>query len=406
MHAQADSVPELQELMEKFDTTVVLGAGAVCQAGVNELNIKYKAALKRLIETAQGTGKLDEALAYKKEISTVEEAGAIVADDDANLPASLKNLRSVYRQSSVKLYSDQIVAIAPLAKDLSKSIDQLIATLTKAGRLEEVLSVKKKKEMLTHDIEKKYKSVPTAKKTDFTNSLGMKFVKIAGVKVLFCIHETRRMDYAAFAGEVPGVVEGWKNMLRDGVPVGDKGDHPVVGASWEDANAFCAWLSQKEGKIYRLPTDREWSVAVGIEQDEKWDKETDPAIRSGVLIDIFPWGGKYPPRTDEEAGNYADTAFHDKYPKEPFLGDYTDGFATTAPVMSFKALKNGLFDMGGNVWEWCEDVYRPRSTDRVLRGGCFLNNTALNLLSSFRLDRTVAHRTVILGFRCVLEDGR
>ena len=312
-YSQVADVPELKALMDEFGSSVQQGAGVVYQTAVNELNAKYTAALERQLKTAQDTVKLEEALAYKSEIKTVEEAGTIVAEDDANTSATLKKLRSVYRQSAAKLDSDKNAAIAPLVKSLTKSIDQLIASLTKGGRLEEALLVKKKKETLAQEITEMSGPIAAAKKSDFTNSLGMKFVKIPGTKVLFCIHETRRVDYAAFASEVPGVFESWKNMLRDGVPVGDKDDHPVVGASWEDVNAFCAWLSRKEGKTYRLPTDREWSAAAGIEQFEKWDKETTPAMRSGVLIDVFPWGGKFPPRTDDMAGNYADAAFHDKY---------------------------------------------------------------------------------------------
>ena len=114
---------------------------------------------------------------------------------------------------------------------------------------------------------------------------------------------------------------------------GDKDDHPVVGVSWVDAQAFCGWLSKKEGKTYRLPTDQEWSIAVGLGRHEKSDKGTTPIMFSGKVAE-FPWGGTYPPRTNDKAGNYADTSLKDKLPTLTVIEGYTDGFPTTAPVMS------------------------------------------------------------------------
>ena len=75
--------------------------------------------------------------------------------------------------------------------------------------------------------------------------IGHEIHAVTGTKVLFCIHETRHKDYAAFAAEVPGVNGLWKTQTRDGIPIGDKDDHPVVCVSWDDANAFCAWLTRK-----------------------------------------------------------------------------------------------------------------------------------------------------------------
>ena len=105
----------------------------------------------------------------------------------------------------------------------------------------------------------------------FVNTLGMPFVPVPGTEVSFCIWETRVKDYAEYAAANAGGDAGWK---KPGFKQEDT--HPVVNVSWNDAQAFCEWLTKKElaeGKIkagqkYRLPTDAEWSVAVGLEQEK------------------------------------------------------------------------------------------------------------------------------------------
>jgi formylglycine-generating enzyme required for sulfatase activity len=246
-------------------------------------------------------------------------------------------------------------------------------------------------------------AVESSAASDFTNTLGMKFVPVPGTKVWFCIHETRRQDYAAYANGVPGIDGTWKTQQRDGIPCGDKDDHPVVGVSWEDAAKFCEWLSKNEGKTYRLPTDEEWSIAVGLAMKEKRVKGSSPETLHGKENTGFPWGDDYPPTTNDRAGNYADSAFLEKFSTDPGMKDYTDGFPTTAPVMSFKANKIGLYDMGGNVWEWVEDWWNTTKTDRVLRGGAFGDYAQVHLLSSHRLHRTPGFRNNGYGFRVVIE---
>jgi formylglycine-generating enzyme required for sulfatase activity len=99
----------------------------------------------------------------------------------------------------------------------------------------------------------------------------MKFVPVPGTEVSFCIWETRVKDYAAYAAANSGVDVGWKSL---GFTQSDT--HPVVRVSWKDAQAFYAWLTKKElaagrikaGQKYRLPTDAEWSVAVGLGQEK------------------------------------------------------------------------------------------------------------------------------------------
>jgi formylglycine-generating enzyme required for sulfatase activity len=233
---------------------------------------------------------------------------------------------------------------------------------------------------------------PTPPKA-FTNTLGMVFKPVPGTEVQFCIWETRVKDYAAYAaanaGVDAGMDAGWK---KPGFKQEDT--HPVVNVSWNDAQAFCEWLTKKEmaaGKIkagqkYRLPTDAEWSVAVGLGK-EKGDtpKEKDMGIK-----DVYPWGKEWPPPVG--AGNYDGRLNVDKF-------DYT------STAGSFAANKLGLHDMGGNVWEWCEDKYRPTSTAHVLRGASWGFYPRGDLLSSYRWSGTPDYRTRVYGFRCVLVGG-
>lgn len=222
-----------------------------------------------------------------------------------------------------------------------------------------------------------------------TNTLGMILVSVPGTPVLFSIWETRRMDYAVYAGEATGVDDSWQ---KAGFPQTET--HPVVNVSWEDAAGFCRWLTEKErragrlsaGEKYRLPTDAEWSWAVGLGGRES---EGTPRDKGMKLTGAYPWGTQWPP--PKGAGNY-----------DPSLG--TDSFEHTSPVGSFAANAHGLFDLGGNVWEWCADFMDGRSGARVLRGASWNFSGPAHLLSSYRNGVQPTTRSSGIGFRCVLGD--
>jgi hypothetical protein len=223
----------------------------------------------------------------------------------------------------------------------------------------------------------------------YENTLGMKFVPVAGTEVLFCAWETRVQDYAAYAQANPGVDGSWRNP---GFTQGDT--HPVVNVSWNDAKAFCEWLTRSEragGKIgpeqsYRLPGDCEWSVAVGLNES----RGGTPQSKDEQIKDVYPWGTGWPP--PQGAGNYGIS-----------LG--VASYDWTAPVGNFAANRYDLYDLGGNVWEWCEDYYDGNSGNRVLRGGSCLNDDTRFLLSSNRNSVVPDFRIGIVGFRCVLVCG-
>lgn len=217
----------------------------------------------------------------------------------------------------------------------------------------------------------------------FTNSLGMKFAAVPATQVLMCIHETRNADYAVYAeAQTERMDDEWRNEAGEG-----KEQHPVVFISYMAAENFCRWLSIKEGKKYRLPTDAEWSAAVGLLKEtgqtpkEKWMNTTE---------DVFPWGRYYPPSPQD--GNYK-------------LREVDDGYERTAPVMSFRPNDLGIYDLGGNASEWCQDLFEADKKFRVIRGAGWQGSVSWLLVSSFR-DKELPepfHRYNFNGFRCVLE---
>jgi formylglycine-generating enzyme len=116
-------------------------------------------------------------------------------------------------------------------------------------------------------------------------------------------------------------------------------DHPVVNVSWNDATAFCGWLSRRDGRTYRLPREAEWEYC----------------CRAGSRAESFFGNGDDPERL-VEVGNVADASLRALASVEGAI-TANDHFAFTAPVGSFRPNEWGLFDMHGNVAEWCLDGY-------------------------------------------------
>ncbi|MBM4005879.1 MAG: formylglycine-generating enzyme family protein [Planctomycetes bacterium] len=176
-------------------------------------------------------------------------------------------------------------------------------------------------------------------------------------------------------------------------------NHPVVDVSWSDAKAFCKWLSEKEKKTYRLPTEAEWEYACRAGTKTAYVHGDDP---EGLAT----------------TGNGADATARAKFPGWSIGIKGQDGHLFTAPVGQFKANPFGLFDMHGNVWEWCEDWYVPNSYSKekqvdptgpatgqakVQRGGGWSSDFK-RLRSAARVGRdSVAYRGCYQGFRVVLD---
>ncbi len=250
-----------------------------------------------------------------------------------------------------------------------------------------------------------------SKEQPWQNSLGMKFVPVAGTQVLFGIWDTRVEDFRAFVDSTDYDATGgmwsfgkhsWQQRGATWKEPGFKqgSTDPVVGVSWVDAKAFCEWLTKRdrgsgalpEGMHYRLPTDEEWSIAVGL--------DTEPGNTPQELL--YPWGKEWPPPPG--AGNYAgeETRIGNIPNEWGVIKGYNDGYPRTSPVGSFAANKNGLYDMGGNVWQWCEDWYNySENKHRVLSGASWYSFQADSLRALWRYF-TPDLRGIDAGFRCVV----
>ncbi len=156
-------------------------------------------------------------------------------------------------------------------------------------------------------------------------------------------------------------------------------NQPVVGVSWDDAVAFGIWLTQVTGVPHNLPTEAQWEAAA----------------RGGLTGQPYPWGAEAP----DAGGIYRANLRHDHTAK--------DGYLLTAPVGSFPANGYGLFDMAGNVSEWCLDQYVPTGSGpfkpgllRLLKGGSWFSQ-ARDLRCAARQSAPPQYADGYIGFRVV-----
>ena len=194
----------------------------------------------------------------------------------------------------------------------------------------------------------------------------------------------------------------WRSPYGKNSNIKNKGNHPVVHISWDDAIAYCKWAGK------RLPTEAEFEYA----------------SRGGLKNNIYSWGNE-----SINQGRLKANTWEGKFPSSNKM---KDKFYFTAPVKSFEPNGFGFYDLGGNVWEWCSDWYHseyynmiskdtnqnpkgpknsydpmePYSPKKVMRGGSFLCNDSYcnRYRASARTQNTPDSSTGNLGFRLIYRN--
>ena len=385
--AAKPKVADLKQRLEELQKQLALKKAAEDRAA-------QEAAEARAAEEAARKARAAEEAARVR--AAREAAKARAAEEEARVRAAVQE-------------AEARAARAAKAAQVAQARAEALATLAAL----EALAAEKK---VPPPPEKPAELVAATQEAPYINELGMEFLPVPGKPGIYmCRTEVRVQDFRAYVRATGYAQSGGAFVFKDGAweldnssswkkPGYSQGDeHPVTCVNWEEAKGFCAWLnSLEEGLNYRLPSDEEWGAAVGGEK--------------------YPWGSEWP--VPEGVGNYFAKEMEDEYPGYPLTSEASDAFTRAAPVASFPANASGFYDLGGNLWEWCEDAYKSTMNTadileeypvlqvesysdgtpfRVLRGGSWSYNSEGNLRSAYRDLNLPTCRSFDYGFRPVVE---
>jgi len=420
-NAQSASTANAASLQTIYEDKVRLEVLRPHELAVADLNTKFSAALDRAQETAQKAGNLGEAVAIKKEKEAVLAGGySPSAAEDAQTPAGIKTLRTTYRNTLAKLELERDKKWQPLKDALARSLNGLIDSLTKSGKLDEALAAKQMLDSIGSTTLSLMKSREGGGAVGATGKLqkggdkaGDKTAIVIAPKVevsfVWCpagdfqmgspkeelgrlesnedqvhveltkdfwiaTHECRQKEWQAVMGENPSEVKG-DNM-------------PVTHVGWTDAVAFCAKLNGlgllPAGRKFSLPSEAQWEYAcrAGTQSALNNGKELS-GLTTCTNLDDIAWyrlnsGEKMHPAGEKRPNRW------------------------------------GAYDMLGNVWEWCIDSYedkliggkdpvnRSDNTKKVCRGGAWWAHSKRSRSADRGTGSDADYRFGAVGFRLAI----
>lgn len=388
---------------------------------ISKLLVSYRIALK----TATSAGKFEKVVRIKARIAELEsETAATEQEKKSKLPDDLsgteKSLENANLQTDPDLqqFEETFKRAADKAnREMSrlstaatekrlKSYQAVLKQLTKDGQLDDAKTVKLKLTELEAAVtpEASNDTTPSKPLKEIKNIIGMKLVLIPAGEFQMGSPESSaddelnakpqhrvKISKPFFLGRHEVTQLQWKTVMKTepwkgvgSVKVGD--DYPATCVTWGEAVAFCTKLTQKDGRKYRLPTEAEWEYACRAKSNDHFHFGDRPAE-----LDAYSWF----------EGNVGANKFAQR-------------------VGQKQPNKFGLYDMHGNVWEWCSDWYAddyyskspvmdppgpPQGAVRVGRGGSW-NHGPLFCRSAFRGKTSPTERHNILGFRVAASPSK
>ena len=388
-------VPALETLKKEYALRVKTADGQHLAAAA-ELDKKYIAKLEQAQQTAQQAGKLDEALALDEEKKAVSSGSGVPGEDDDKTPDMLRKMHAIYRAEIAKLEVVRARNHQPLRDAYASDLDALVARLTKDGKLKESMTVRKCREDLPA-VSAVSAVVPP--NSSAGQMMSVKFPKEVVMKFCYCpagsftmgsppdeqgrgMRENQvqvKLSKGFWMAQTECTQAQWVAVMGDN-PSGFIGDNlPVEKVSWNDVRKFITKLNDAK----TLPAG--WNAA--LPSEAQWEY----ACRAGT----------------KTAFSFGDTLDA----KQANIGN---ALGKTGAVASYPANAWGLYDMHGNVWEWCVDwhdrypsgartdpIGPDNGSHRVNRGGAW-DDGSTTCRSDMRDRGAPDARHSSMGFRLVL----